>query len=224
MRWEAAILLVVLCWAQDKDKVFYYPRLGLHWAQYHTQQPGLPRSRSYWGGGWTGGIGMQYALAHPTKFSAWTVQGDLGFTQRRSTDRNLLYDWQYTLWSVDIGAMTGWRFTNKYTMNEIFALQAGLLSSILVYGIYRQEDNITGEIARRKVQFGRRTVSDARRGEIALQVGVAAGYLVGPGYLVAGMRFWHGVNNIAGRLFKSWHNYGVYMELSYWYDPARTHE
>lgn len=109
-------------------------------------------------------------------------------------------------------------------MSEIFAVQAGLLSSILVHGKYWQEDNITGEVTRRTVRFGRRSLSDARRGEIALQVGMASGYLVGPGYLVAGVRFWHGVNNIAGGLFKSWHNYGVYMDLSYWYDPVRTRE
>lgn len=201
--------------AQDlKRPTWYAPRLGLSWGQYQTKDLSDITSRSYWGGGFYGGV----ALQHPIDLKGWwAVQGEIGATQRRSTDRNLLTDWRYNLWSMDVAVLGVWRWVRRF---EAFFLEAGPSSSLLVYGKYWARDNLTGEIETRKVQFGRGEARDVRRGEIALNIGAGAGYLVGPGYLTFGLRFWHGANNLAGGLFQRWHSYGMLMTLTYWYDDS----
>lgn len=197
-----------------QNKTWYAPKLGLSWGQYRTQDTREIASRSYWGGGFYGGLALQHALDAK---GWWAVQGELGVTQRRSTDRNLLTDWRYNLWSADVALLGVWRWIRKF---EAFFLEAGPSSSLLLYGKYWERDNLSGEVETRKVQFGRGSTRDVRRGEFAFNVGAGAGYLAGPGYLTFGLRFWHGINNLGGGLFQRWHNYGVLMTLSYWYDDS----
>lgn len=219
-------MLRLLCWvsgvflyAQSGKPTWYAPRFGLNWGQYRTRDVQDISSRSYWGGGFYGGLAVQQAL-DPKGW--WAVQGELGVTQRRSTDRNLLTDWRYNLWSADLAVLGVWRWVRKF---EAFFLEVGPSSSLLLYGKLWERSNLTNEVETRTVQFGRGAGRDVRRGEIALNAGAGAGYLVGPGYLTFGLRFWHGLNNLgAGGLFQRWHNYGVLMTLSYWYDDALREE
>ncbi len=194
---------------------WYGLRLGTNWGQYLTKDQSDIRSRAYWGGGFSGAIAVQVPLDESKK---WAIQGELGTTQRRSTDRNLLRDYRYNLWSLDFTALGVWRWNRKF---EVFFLETGPMSSVLVYGKYWQEDNLTGEEQTRKVQYGKGSTRDLRRGEIAWALGASAAYLVGPGYLTFGLRFWHGMNNLAsGGPFQRWHNYGLMMNLLYWYDDS----
>ncbi len=193
---------------------WYGLRAGLNWGQYLTKDQDGIRSRAYWGGGFSGAIAAQVPL---TESKTWALQGELGTTQRRGTDRNLLTDYRYNLWSLDFTALGVWRWDRKF---EVFMLETGPMSSVLVYGKYWQRDNLSGETETRRVQYGRGSARDLRRGEIAWTLGGSAAYLVGPGYLSLGLRFWHGINNLGGGLFQRWHNYGVMMNLIYWYDDG----
>lgn len=218
MRTVAALsLFTALLFAQEKS-IWYAPRLGMHWGQYRTKDLQDIASRSYWGGGFYGGVALQQQL-DPKGW--WAVQGELGITQRRSTDRNLLYDYRYNLWSADLAVLGVWRWVRKF---EAFFIEAGPSSSLLLTGRYWEKDNLSSETETRKVAFGRGEARDVRRGEIALNAGVGAGYLAGPGYLTFGLRFWHGVNNLSGGLFQRWHNYGLLMTLTYWYDDSQRSE
>jgi hypothetical protein len=172
------------------------------------------RSRAYWGGGFSGAIGTQVPL---DREKIWAIQGEMSITQRRATDRNLGYDYRYNLWSLDFTALGVWRWNREF---EVFFLETGPMSSVLVYGKYWERDNLSGEIETRKVQYGRGGNRDLRRGEIAWTLGASAAYLAGPGYLTLGLRFWHGLNNLGGGLFQRWHNYGIMMNLIYWYDDS----
>ncbi|MCX7607220.1 MAG: PorT family protein [Bacteroidia bacterium] len=215
LRW---LLWSIVCgagiYAQKDRSTWYAPRLGINWGQYRTKDSRDISSRSYWGGGFYGGVALQHSLDMKGK---WALQGELGVTQRRSTDRNLLTDWRYNLWSADFAVLGVWRWMRKF---DFFFWEAGPSSSLLLYGKYWEKDNLTGEIATRKVSFGQGSNRDIRRGEIALNAGAGAGYLIGPGYLTTGIRVWHGANNLAGGLFKRWQNYGILMTLSYWYDDS----
>ncbi len=193
---------------------WYGVRAGINWGQYLTKDQSEIRSRSYWGGGFTGAILAQVPLGDAKK---WAIQGELGPTQRRSADRNLLYDYRYNLWSLDFTALGVWRWNRKF---EVFFLETGPMSSVLVYGKYWERDNLTNEQETRKVQYGRGSGRDLRRGEIAWALGASSAYLVGPGYLTFGLRFWHGMNNLGGGLFQRWHNYGLMMNFTYWYDDS----
>jgi len=193
---------------------WYGLRAGINWGQYLTKDQTEIRSRAYWGGGFTGAIAAQVPLDEAKR---WALQGELGTTQRRGTDRNLLYDYRYNLWSLDFTALGVWRWNRKF---EVFFLETGPLSSVLVYGKYWQKDNLTNEQQIRRVQYGRGGNRDLRRGEIAWSLGASAAYLVGPGYLTLGLRFWHGMNNLGAGLFQRWHNYGLMMNLIYWYDDS----
>lgn len=204
--------------AQNAGRTWYAPKVGINWGQYRTKDTGAISSRSYWGGGFYGGLALQQALDSK---GIWALQGELGVTQRRSTDKNLLSDWRYNLWSMDLAVLGVWRWVRKF---EAFFFEAGPSSSLLLTGRYWERDNLSGAEELRKVAFGKGGVRDVRRGELALQVGAGAGYLVGPGYLTFGLRFWHGVNNLAGGLFQKWHNYGMVMTLTYWYDDALRNE
>ncbi len=193
---------------------WYGLRAGMNWGQYLTKDQSEVRSRAYWGGGFSGAIAAQVPLDEAKK---WALQGELGTTQRRGTDKNLLYDYRYNLWSLDFTALGVWRWNRRF---EIFFLETGPMSSVLVYGKYWQKDNLTNEQQTRRVQYGRGGSRDLRRGEIAWGLGAGAAYLVGPGYLTLGLRFWHGMNNLGGGLFQRWHSYGVMMNLIYWYDDS----
>ncbi len=206
------LLWVALLTAQITP--WYGLRTGLNWGQYLTKDQDGIRSRAYWGGGFSGAIAAQVPL---TESKTWALQGELGTTQRRGTDRNLLIDYRYNLWSLDFTALGVWRWNRRF---EVFMLETGPMSSVLVYGKYWQRDNLSGEIETRRVQYGRGGARDLRRGEIAWTLGGSAAYLVGPGYLSLGLRFWHGINNLGGGLFQRWHNYGVMMNLIYWYDDS----
>ncbi|GIV24501.1 MAG: hypothetical protein KatS3mg026_0193 [Bacteroidia bacterium] len=206
---------VLLLHAQEAKSTWYAPKFGLNWGQYRTRDIEDISSRSYWGGGFYGGLALQQALDLKGR---WAVQGELGVTQRRSTDRNLLTDWRYNLWSADLAVLGVWRWVRKF---EAFFVEAGPSSSLLIYGKYWERSNLTDEVQTRTVQFGRGAGRDVRRGEIAWNAGVGAGYLAGPGYLTFGLRVWHGLNNLAaGGLFQRWNNYGVLMTLAYWYDDS----
>ncbi|MCS7162819.1 MAG: PorT family protein [Bacteroidia bacterium] len=215
MRGRGGVLLALTgaIWAQDRSPVWFGVRGGMNWGQYRNVPTDEPPSRSYWGGGFHGGIGVQQSLGARTP---WAIQGELTLTQRRSTDRNLLYDYRYTLWGIDFTVLGVWRWLRKF---EGFFLEFGPTSTLLLAGRYWQRNNLTGQTQTRRVEFGRGERRDVRRGEIALNAGLGAGYPVGPGYLVFGLRFWHGLNNLAGGAYKSWHNYGVLTTLTYWYDP-----
>jgi hypothetical protein len=193
---------------------WYGLRCGINWGQYHTMDRDDTRSRAYWGGGFSGAIGTQVPL---DREKIWAIQGEMSITQRRATDRNLGYDYRYNLWSLDFTALGVWRWNREF---EVFYLETGPMSSVLLYGKYWERDNLSGEIKTRKVQYGRGGNRDLRRGEIAWTVGASTAYLVGPGYLTLGMRFWHGLNNLGGGLFQRWHTYGVMMHLIYWYDDS----
>jgi len=193
---------------------WYGLRCGINWGQYHTTDQGDTRSRAYWGGGFSGAIGTQVPL---DRDKIWAIQGEMSITQRRATDRNFGYDYRYNLWSLDFTALGVWRWNRDF---EVFFLETGPMSSVLLYGKYWERDNLSGKIKTRKVQYGRGGTRDLRRGEIAWTVGASTAYLVGPGYLTLGMRFWHGINNLGGGLFQRWHNYGVMMHLTYWYDDS----
>ncbi|MCS7189632.1 MAG: outer membrane beta-barrel protein [Bacteroidia bacterium] len=200
-------------WAQEKvPQIWYAPRAGVNWGQYLKENKEELFSRSYWGGGAYGGLALQYGL--PPK-GWWAVQGEIGFVQRRSKEKNLYEEIQYNLWSTDLGVYGVWRWIRRF---EALFLEAGPSTSLIVYGSYWQKNLTTGEIETRKVQFGRGSTREVRRGEVSLNVGIGAGYLLGPGYLTLGMRFWHGANNLAGGLLRRWQNYGVIFLLSYWYD------
>ncbi|MCX8111714.1 MAG: PorT family protein [Bacteroidia bacterium] len=199
--------------AQQAKRTLFAPRVGLNWGQYQTQADNIV-SRSYWGGGFHSALAFQQQLDAK---GWWAIQGEIGVTQRRSTDRNLLYDYRYTIWSTDIALLGVWRWMRKF---EALFIEAGPSSGLLVHGKYWKRDNLTGEVETRQVRFGRREASDVRRAELALNLGLGAGYLAGPGYLTFGLRFWHGVNNVASGLFQRWHNYGVLMTLAYWYDDS----
>lgn len=207
--WGVGVLL-----AQDERTTWFAPRLGINWGQYRTKSQDDVVSRSYWGGGFSGAVAFQHQLG-PAGW--WAIQGEVGATQRRSTDRNLLYDYRYSLWSADVVVLGVWRWIRKF---EGFFFEAGPSSGILLYGRYWERDNLSGETQRRKVRFGRGGARDVRRGEMAFNLGISAGYRAGPGYLTFGLRFWHGINNLAGGVFQRWHNYGVLMNLIYWYDDS----
>ncbi|MEN3041053.1 MAG: porin family protein [Bacteroidia bacterium] len=213
MRIFTMACLLSLLQAQKSKSILYAPRLGINWGQYRTRAEDVV-SRSYWGGGFHGALGIQQLLSSRGQ---WAIQGEIGMTQRRSTDRNLLYDYRYNLWSADLAVLGVWRWMRKF---EALFLEAGPSSSILIYGKYWRKDNLTGEEQTRRVQFGKGEARDVRRGELAFNLGIAAGYLAGPGYLTAGLRFWHGINNLGGGVFQRWHNYGLLMTLSYWYDDS----
>jgi hypothetical protein len=207
-------LLLGIGFLPAQVKPWYGLRSGINWGQYHTKDHAGIRSRAYWGGGFSGAIAAQVPLAED---EPWAIQGEMGTTQRRATDRNLLYDYRYNLWSLDLTALGVWRWSRRF---EVLFLETGPMSSILVYGKYWERDNLSGDIQTRKVQYGRRGNRDLRRGEIAWALGASVGYLVGPGYLTLGLRFWHGLNNLGGGLFQRWRNYGVIMHLTYWYDDS----
>lgn len=213
--WAYFLLLLSmgLLYAQNAKKTWFAPRAGMNWGQYRTKSDDIV-SRSYWGGGFYGGLSVQQQLDAK---GWWAIQGDLGVTQRRSTDRNLLYDYRYNIWSTDVAVLGVWRWVRRF---EALFIEAGPSSSLLLYGKYWEKDNLSGEVETRKVQFGRER--EVRRGEIAINLGMGAGYLAGPGYLTFGLRFWHGLNNLGSQrsLFQRWHNYGVLMSLSYWYDDS----
>ncbi|MCS7153591.1 MAG: PorT family protein [Bacteroidia bacterium] len=203
-----------LLFSQEVKPTWFAPRVGINWGQYRTKSADIV-SRSYWGGGLYGGLALQRQLDSKGR---WALQGEIGTTQRRSTDRNLIYDYRYNIWSADIALLGVWRWVRKF---EALFIEAGPSSSLLLYGKYWERNNLTGEVERRRVEFGRKTTSDVRRGELALNIGMGAGYLAGPGYLTFGLRFWHGINNLgSGQLFQRWNNYGVLMSLSYWYDDS----
>jgi len=207
-------LLLGIGFLPAQVKPWYGLRCGLNWGQYHTKDQADIRSRAYWGGGFSGAIAAQVLLAED---KPWAIQAEMGTTQRRATDRNLLYDYRYNLWSLDFTALGVWRWNRRF---EVFFVETGPMSSVLVYGKYWERDNLSGEIETRKVQYGRGGNRDLRRGEIAWTLGVSAAYLAGPGYLTLGLRFWHGLNNLGGGLFQRWHNYGIMMNLIYWYDDS----
>jgi hypothetical protein len=192
----------------------YGLRTGLNWGQYLTKDQDAIRSRAYWGGGFSGAIAAQVPLDDN---KMWALQGELGITQRRGTDRNLLSDYRYNLWGLDFTALGVWRWNREL---EVFMLETGPMSSFLVYGKYWERDNLSGEVETRRVRYGRGSERDLRRGEIAWALGANAGYLVGPGYLSFGLRFWHGLNNLGSGFFQRWHNYGVMMNIIYWYDDS----
>jgi hypothetical protein len=207
-------LIVALTVACAQTDPWYGLRIGANWGQYLTKDKSDIRSRAYWGGGFTGAIGVHLPLGTSKR---WALQGELGVTQRRGTDRNLLSDYRYNLWSLDFTALGVWRWMRKF---EGFFIETGPMSSVLLYGKYWERDNLSQEMETRKVRFGRGEARDVRRGEIAWALGVGAGYLVGPGYLTFGLRFWHGANNLASGAFQRWHNYGLMMNLIYWYDDS----
>jgi hypothetical protein len=207
-------LLLGIGFLPAQVKPWYGLRSGINWGQYHTKDQADIRSRAYWGGGFSGAIAAQVPFAED---KPWAIQGEIGTTQRRGTDRNLLYDYRYNLWSLDFTALGVWRWNRRF---EVFFVETGPMSSVLVYGKYWERDNLSGEIETRKVQYGRGGNRDLRRGEIAWTLGASAAYLAGPGYLTLGLRFWHGLNNLGGGLFQRWHNYGIMMNLIYWYDDS----
>jgi hypothetical protein len=207
-------LLLGIGFLPAQVKPWYGLRSGINWGQYHTKDRADIRSRAYWGGGFSGAIAAQVPFAED---KPWAIQGEIGTTQRRGTDRNLLYDYRYNLWSLDFTALGVWRWNRRF---EVFFLETGPMASVLVYGKYWERDNLSGDIETRKVQYGRGGNRDLRRGEIAWTLGASAAYLVGPGYLTLGLRFWHGLNNLGGGLFQRWHTYGVMMNLIYWYDDS----
>jgi hypothetical protein len=127
---------------------WYGLRAGLNWGQYLTKDQADIRSRAYWGGGFSGAIAAQVPL---NDNKMWALQGELGTTQRRGTDRNLLSDYRYNLWSLDLTALGVWRWNRKF---EVFMLETGPTSSLLVYGKYWQRDNLSGEVETRRVQYG----------------------------------------------------------------------
>ncbi len=206
-------LVVSLAWAQSKDPWFGL-RAGLNWGQYVTKDRQDIRSLAYWGGGFSGALGVHQAIDQK---GFWALQGELGLTQRRGTDRNLLSDYRFNLWSLDLTALGVWRWMRKF---EGLFIQTGPMSSVLLYGKYWERDNLSSEIETRKVAFGRGDTRDIRRGEISWVIGMGTGYLVGPGYLTFDLRFWHGLNNLSSGAFKRWKSYGVLMNLIYWYDDS----
>ncbi|MCS7297449.1 MAG: PorT family protein [Bacteroidia bacterium] len=199
--------------AQNERQTWFGARLGTNWGQYYTKAEDIT-SRSTWGGGFHGALALQHQLDQKGRFA---LQGELGITQRRSTERTLLSDYRYTLWSSDVGVIGVFRWLRKF---EILMIEAGPSSSILLTGRYWQRDNLNGEENTRRVNFGRGGERDVRRGEIALNLGMNAAYLMGPGYLSFGLRFWHGINNLAGGAFQRWNSYGFLMSVSYWYNDA----
>jgi hypothetical protein len=211
-------LLLGIGFLPAQVKPWYGLRSGINWGQYHTKDHAGIRSRAYWGGGFSGAIAAQVLLAED---KPWAIQGEMGITQRRATDRNLLYDYRYNLWSLDLTALGVWRWNRSF---EAFFLETGPMASVLVYGKYWERDNLSGDVETRKVQYGRGGTRDLRRGEIAWTVGASTGYRAGSGYLILGLRFWHGLNNLGGGLFQRWHTYGVMMNLIYWYDDSLREE
>ena len=207
-------LLLGIGFLPAQVKPWYGLRSGINWGQYHTKDQADIRSRAYWGGGFSGAIAAQVPFAED---KPWAIQGEIGTTQRRGTDRNLLYDYRYNLWSLDFTALGVWRWNRRF---EVFFLETGPMTSVLVYGKYWERDELSGEIETRKVQYGRGGTRDLRRGEVAWTLGASAAYLAGPGYLTLGLRFWHGINNLGGGLFQRWHSYGIMMNLIYWYDDS----
>ncbi|MGQ9863991.1 MAG: porin family protein [Bacteroidia bacterium] len=191
----------------------YGLRVGVTWSQFLNQTGDLPKSRSYWLGG--PHIG---ALVHLPLSKRVAFQTELNAYQRTAEDRNLRTNYKYSFWSLELPLLLSW--VHKTKLN-IFFLETGPSVGVILGGRVQTQTNQDGTSVREKITFGKNPGADLRRGEISWAVGAAAGYPVGPGYLNLGMRFLHGINNLAGGDFQKWYNYSVWMTVSYLYDPSQ---